>query len=161
MSNGNPTTTAEWLAKEEGMRLEPYHDVAGYPTIGCGHKLSDDRWADLDRWAPITRAQALELLEEDLERFRRGVADSLGRRRRRRLSANQETALVSLTYNIGLGAWEGSRLLDLINSGAEQWEITLEWLDWCKARTGPGGQLRVVDGLLKRRRREVELYYGS
>ena len=28
-------TTAEF-AREEGLRLEPYHDVAGFPTIGVG-----------------------------------------------------------------------------------------------------------------------------
>lgn len=143
-------STAEWLADVEGMRLTPYPDAGGY-SVCVGHQLPAD--ADLTR--RYTHAECLDLLEDDLERFRTAV--------RRFVEPDpegaQETALISLAYNIGAGAFGRSRLVTLINWNADEWEVTLEWLSWDHAHVN--GRKQVVEGLLERRRREVALYYGG
>ena len=73
------------------------------------------------------------------------------------LEPDEETALVSFAYNLGLGS------LDKLAPFVAEYQRTgsglrlmLEWLDWCKATTG--GRKRVVEGLLNRRRAEVALF---
>ena len=62
------------------------------------------------------------------------------------LEPDEETALVSFAYNLGLGS-AGSKLAPFVaeyqrtGSGLR---LMLEWLDWCKATTG--GRKRVVEG---------------
>ena len=152
---GSSFTTEEFVAKEEGLRLRPYYDAAGFPTVGVGHKLSDERNAPLSNWKAITHAQALKLLQTDLAGFRAGVAEAMSIE----LTPNQETALISLAYNIGLGAFSMSDLVRFINGGAAEHIVTLEWTDWNKAHVD--GRLQLVDGLLERRRREVAFYFGD
>ena len=146
---------AEWIAREEGLRLCPYLDVGGIPTIGVGHELSTVRNADLSQWSCIAKEEALSLLEWDLKHFRNAVEDVV----EIELTAGQEIALVSLAYNIGTGAFSTSHLLRLINQGAAEHLVVLEWTDWCKAHVA--GHLEVLEGLLNRRRREVALFYGE
>ena len=155
--------TAEFIAKEEGFRERAYHDVAGYPTIGFGRKLSDDKWADLSQFPPTTpeaEADHLEILIGGFRATVRSEVDNL-------LCEDRETALVSLAYNIGGGAFGSSLLVELLNreprghSGEHvKWSlrVALEWLDWCKATID--GRKQVVTGLLNRRRREVALFFG-
>ena len=149
-------TTAEFIANEEGLRLEPYHDIAGFPTIGVGHKLSGEKYADLSQWQAITREHALRQLDGHLSHFKRGVERVINFNFR--VTENEMTALTCLAFNIGLGALERSELAKMINADESTVAITLEWCDWCKATIG--GHKQVVEGLLNRRRREVALYFG-
>ena len=154
--HGQPELTLEeWVAREEGLRLEPYHDIAGYATICVGHRLSGQQNADLSRWEPMTRAECLDLLSTDLERFREGVDRHIAVD----LDGDQETALVSLAFNVGLGAFSGSELVRLINGSAPDHLVVLEWTDWDKAHVD--GRLQVVESLLQRRRREVHLFFDD
>lgn len=155
-------STAEFIAEFEGCRLDAYHDIAGYPTIGIGHKLSDEKWADLSQWPPITREQALSQLDVHLDHFRGAVHRLIDFGR---LQPNQETALVSFAFNLGAGALERSRLRGMVGNylrgaghASEGPALVLEWLDWCKATID--GRKQVVDGLLRRRRAEVALFFG-
>ena len=148
-------STEAFVAQQEGLRLTPYHDAAGFPTICVGHKLSDERGADLSQWQPRTRDECLALLKGDLTHFEATVQGVI----EVDLAPNQHTALVSLAYNIGPGAFSMSALVTLINGGAEDWHIVLEWTSWDKAHID--GRLQVVDGLLERRRREVSLFFGG
>lgn len=144
-------SAAEFIAREEGIVLHPYHDAAGFPTICVGHLLSDTKHADLAQWQPMSRAECLDLLDQDLDRFRRAVDLAV----LIALTADQETALVSLAFNIGSGAFQRSELVRLLDAGAPEHQVVLEWLDWSHA----GGKLS--DGLVARRRREVALFYGD
>ena len=151
--------TAEFIAKEEGLRLEPYRDQAGYPTIGVGHLLSRDPGADLSRWKPITREEALRLLDEDLERFVAAVRKAVPGFQE---GGHRETACVSLAFNIGPAGFAGSRLARLLNNYDASTDkvagVILEWLSWNKITVD--GKKRVSEGLLNRRRREVALFFG-
>lgn len=54
------------LTPDEGLRLKAYYDSLGYPTQGVGHKLSNERYADLSAWPDITEGQAMVWLDADI-----------------------------------------------------------------------------------------------
>jgi len=67
------------------------------------------------------------------------------------LTSNQFSALTVLVYNIGVGAFERSTLLKVINQGKQN-QIPAQWLRWNKA----GG--KVIKGLERRRKAELVLF---
>ncbi len=67
------------------------------------------------------------------------------------LSSNEFSALVVLVYNIGVGAFQRSTLLKVINQGKRD-QIPTQWLRWNKA----GG--KVIRGLERRRKAELVLF---
>lgn len=128
----------------EGCRLTAYKALPNekYFTIGYGHNGSDVR--DNER---ITQKQALNLLRNDTEKFVEGVNDMV----HVALNQNQFDALVSLAYNIGLGAFKGSSLLDFINKrdfkhASEEFDLWVHSGD------------KVVQGLVTRRQKEKALF---
>ena len=146
-------TTAEFVAHWEGFRECAYHDVAGYPTIGYGRKLSNVRWTDLSQFPDTTKeAEADHLL---IPKFKAGVERIITMR----LEPDEETALVSFAYNLGLGSLAKLEpfVAEYQRTGGGL-KLMLEWLDWCKATIG--GRKQVVEGLLNRRRAEVALFFG-
>jgi GH24 family phage-related lysozyme (muramidase) len=44
-----------FIVEHEGVRLEPYRDVAGYWTIGVGHLITRDRGAPRPAPSPARR----------------------------------------------------------------------------------------------------------
>jgi lysozyme len=134
-----------FIMEHEGLRLEPYRDVAGYWTIGIGHLVTKDRGAP--RPPPITRPAAMELLRIDLLKAARSVLQLVGVP----LHESQYTALLSFVFNLGGGALQASTLLRRLNR-ADYAGAAAEFPRWNKA----GG--RVVLGLTKRRSAEQRLF---
>ncbi|WP_434627689.1 lysozyme [Chromobacterium sp. CV08] len=126
----------------EGLRLAAYQDVVGVWTIGYGHT-----GADVRPGLAITQAQAVQLLAADLARFEAGV----GRLVTVAVNQNQFDALVSFSYNLGLGSLQQSTLLRLLNQG-DYAGAAGQFPRWDKA----GGQ--ALPGLLKRRQAEQALF---
>lgn len=131
------------LIKEfEGLCLHAYQDVVGVWTIGYGHT-----GPEVKEGLAITEHDAEQLLRGDLLRFESGVAAAVDVP----LNENQFSALVSFSYNLGLGSLQKSTLLSQLNEGnhegaAEQFPL------WDKA----GG--RSLPGLHKRRLAEKALF---
>lgn len=133
------------IKKYEGLSLKAYK-VAGagekYWTIGYGHYSPDVKEHDV-----ITKAEAEEILKKELHRFEAGVEElvTVG------INQHQFNALVSFSYNVGLGALKNSTLLKLVNArdfkGAAK-----EFDKWTKA----GGN--VLKGLVTRRNEEQALF---
>ncbi|KIA79438.1 lysozyme [Chromobacterium amazonense] len=126
----------------EGLRLTAYQDSVGVWTIGYGHTGPDVR-AGLS----ISDSQATQLLSQDLRRFEQGVSNLV----KVAINQNQFDALISFSYNLGLGNLQSSTLLRLLNQGdyrgaAGQFPL------WDKA----GG--KVLPGLQKRRQAEQALF---
>ena len=126
----------------EGLRLTAYQDMVGVWTIGYGHT-----GRDVKAGMTITQQQAEQLLINDLAQFERGVNDLVTVQ----INQNQFDALVSFSYNLGVGALQKSTLLRLLNAGSYQ-PAADEFPRWNRA----GGN--VVAGLTRRRYAERQLF---
>ena len=135
-------SAANFIAEHEGLRLECYKCPAGISTIGYGHVLRD--FEDLKT---ITESQALELLKIDTSYALVGVL----RNTKVQLSINQQIALTSFMYNLGLKAYLASSLRQKLNR-SEYIDAASEFTKWIYA----GG--RVLIGLINRRQKEMELF---
>lgn len=126
----------------EGCKLKAYKDIVGVWTIGYGH-TGKDVVAGLE----ISQERAEELLKQDLCTFEEGVTKLV----KKPIGENQFAALVSFSYNLGLGNLGKSTLLRCINKGNPK-DAVPEFLKWVKA----GGV--EVAGLVRRRKAESELF---
>lgn len=131
----------------EGCRLEAYRCPAGVLTIGYGHT-----GPDVMPGMRITHAEADVLFDRDIERFEGQLRQVVGTVNLRQC---QWDAIVSLAYNIGIGAFSRSTLLRKIMSNPDNPAIRAEFLKWNKA----GG--KVLPGLTKRREWEARRYFAE
>lgn len=131
----------------EGLRLEPYADPVGIPTIGYGSTTyMDGRKVTLQDPA-ITKEQAMSLLYQKMEGFMKSVDACV----EVPLNPNQAGALCDFTYNLGPVALEESTLLKDLNANNYA-KAAHQLLVWDMA----GGQ--VMDGLEDRREAELTLF---
>ena len=130
--------TGEELTESfEGLRLVAYQDSVGVWTIGYGHTR------DVAEGMVCTSDQALQWLTEDTQ----SAVNAVNRLVTVSLTQSEFDALVDFVFNLGSGAFAGSTMLRLLNSGdmvraAGQFDL------WDHA----GGV--VVAGLLRRRMAE-------
>lgn len=136
------------IKRFEGLRLKAYKPVKTekYYTIGYGHY-----GADVTANMVITESEAETLLRKDLQKFEKGVEDALAGTQ---ITQNQFNALVSFSYNVGLGNLRNSTLLKYVKANANDERIKGEFLKWKYA----GGQ--VLAGLVKRRQAEAGMYFS-
>lgn len=131
-----------------------YRCAAGVWTIGYGYTVrtpSDEEPTDADLpggiTVPLSQIEADRLLHMALEPREQCVREAVVVE----LTDNPFSALVSLCYNIGCGAFQESTLVELVNQ--EQWpEAAEEFLAW-KYVNG-----EAIDGLLRRRKAERTLF---
>ena len=137
------------VAEFEGCRLEPYLCAAGVPTQGYGRTGNSITLSS----APITQAQADQWLAEDLQRFADGIHRLLPGSHL--WGANQQAALISWAFNVGLGAVESSTLRKRLLAGEPGiMVVPQELLRWDKANG------KSLAGLTRRRAAEVALFAG-
>ena len=137
------------ISKLEGFRSKPYLDSANVATIGYGSTfyLDGRRVKMTDK--PISKDDAHRLLSIVANKF----AVSVDKYTTACLNQNQFDALVSFTYNVGVGAFKNSTLLKVVNKDPNNFdEVNKQLMRWVRA----GG--KVLDGLKKRRSKEIELY---
>lgn len=135
------------VKKYEGFRSKPYKCPAGIPTIGYGSTfyLNGVKVSMLD--SEISDTFALELLEKTLNDF----ANKIDKVIKVSLNQNQFDALVSFTYNIGIGAFTKSTLITKLNNCDFQ-GASKEFVRWNKANG------KVLKGLTNRRLDEQKLF---
>lgn len=130
------------LIKEfEGLHLTPYLCPGKIWTIGYGHTRT------VRSGAQITPEQADYLLDEDLRLFERAVSRLVSVP----LSDNQFAALVSFSFNVGVGNFESSTLLKLLNRGWYE-QVPAQLMRWNRANG------EVFGGLARRRAAEARLW---
>jgi len=78
----------------EGLRLEPYKDTRGLPTVGYGHLIKKGE----DYSKGMTQQQADELFDRDFEHHLAGARTTPGWDK---ASHSQRHAMVDLAYNMG------------------------------------------------------------
>jgi lysozyme len=137
----------EMIKHHEGVRYEPYRCPAGLWTVGVGHLIGDGKTLPPDWKRKFSTQEVDSILAADLRRFERGVL----RLCPVPLTQGQFDALVSFSFNVGLGALQRSTLRMKTNRGEKE-SAAKEFSKWTKG----GG--RVLPGLVKRRKDEATLY---
>lgn len=130
----------------EDTRFKAYDDSVGVWTIGTGTTVYPNG-VKVKKGDACTAEQAKTYFKHDLAKFEKTVNESVTVP----LTQNQFDALVSLTYNIGSGAFNNSTLLKKLNKGDYQGAAD-QFLAWKKA----GG--KVLPGLVRRREAERALF---
>lgn len=132
------------IAVHEGYSDQPYLDSVGVPTIGFG------RTEDVRPNERTTPQRELVRALKDLDGRKAAIARCVTAP----LYQHELDAYMSLTYNIGTGAFCGSTLVKKINAG-DYAAACAEILRWNKA----GG--RVLPGLTIRRQAEYRQCIGA
>jgi lysozyme len=97
------------LKRSEGFRNRVYKDVAGFPTIGFGHRLlHSDSFPN-----GIDEPQAANLLAGDVREAEQAVLRLV----KVPLTQGQFDALVDFCFNLGAGRLASSTLLKCLNAG--------------------------------------------
>ena len=124
--------------------MKPYLCPAGYWTVGYGHVIGNGKTKPEKQL--YTQEEVNELLRTDLVRFERGVL----RYCTVYLTQSQFDALVSFSFNLGLGVLQRSTLRQKINRGdADAAKVILKY-------NMAGG--RILKGLTRRRQAEYRLF---
>jgi lysozyme len=140
----------KFIQSFEGFSSKAYDDGVGVWTLGWG-TIQYENGVRVKKGDEVTVARALELFMHDLSRFEVAVRKNV----KVPLNQNQYDALVSFTYNVGIGGFSGSSLLSKLNSGNYQGAAD-GLLSWNKGRVG--GVLREIKGLTRRRKAERDLF---
>ena len=101
----------ELIAFFEGCKLTPYRDCVGLWTVCIGHLIGDGHTLPNDWNRTFTLEEAYALLAKDVARFERGVE----RYCPNRLTQSCFDALVSFSFNLGLGTLQRSSVRQKIN----------------------------------------------
>ena len=137
----------ELIKEFEGFSANAYLCPAKIPTIGYGNTFWEDG-RKVRIGEQISKSKALELLEFVANK---DFADKIFPLIKVQINQNQFDAMVSLAYNIGVGAFSNSTLLKRVNAkdfiGAGN-----EFLKWDNSGGKP------LLGLTRRRQREKELF---
>ncbi|MGA8088325.1 MAG: lysozyme [Terracidiphilus sp.] len=131
------------LKKSEGFRDRVYPDVAGFRTVGFGHRLAPGEQYPTG----INLSQAEAILSHDLAIAETAVEHLV----KVTLTQGQFDALVDFVFNLGAGRLASSTLLRYLNSGkydAAAWEL----LAWDHAGS------HEIAGLKSRREAEFQLW---
>jgi lysozyme len=134
------------IKRWEGCKLKAYKDVAGIWTVGYG-LTSRAGFIEVGPDTVLTQEEADWYLEQVINDFASKIAPMITAP----INENQFAAFVSLSYNIGVGAFQKSSALRRFNAG-QIMEVPAAMRMWKKA----GG--KVVQGLVNRREAEVKLF---
>jgi lysozyme len=130
----------------EGCKLSAYKCPAGKLTIGVGH-TGVVNGEPIKESQKITQQEADKLLKQDLYVFEKGISQLVTVQ----ITQNQFDAMVSLAFNIGLGAFKDSSVLKNVNkkdfNSAEK-----AFMAWVKVNGNP------CQGLIRRRSAEATLF---
>ena len=143
--------TIDLIKEYEGLKLQPYICSAGKATIGYGNTYYEDGSPVKISDPPITKQRAEELFLNLLNQFKEKMIKHIIHD----LTDHQFGALLSFTYNVGLGNFKKSTLLKKVNKNPDDTSLADEFLKWNKA----GG--KILNGLKRRRRAEVNLYFKN
>ena len=135
----------------EGLSLKAYLCPASIPTIGYG----TTRWPDgkkVELGQTVTIEQADALLRHEVGKIAHRIPQLF-------LTQNQYDALVSFTYNVGIGNLLSSTLLKKIKAWPGDSDIYKEFMKWTKITVG--GKKMELKGLVRRRKAESDLYFSK
>ena len=133
------------LHDREGLRLKPYLDTKGVPTIAMGNTFYENGKKVTMMDKPITKIEAEKLGKIIADRFASEVNSLI----KTNVNQNQFNALVSIAYNIGINGFKTSSFLKLVNKNPNDPKIKEAIMLWTKNKE-----------LIGRRKSEVSQYFG-
>lgn len=141
-------TAMDLIKKHEGLRLYAYKCPGGVWTVGYGHTegVKEGDYLSVD--------ESQQVLERDVAKVRKAVK-ALAAEKGVELKRNQEEALVSFAFNVGVGALKRSGLWRRVCAGADASEVAAEFGRWVY-----GGGV-ILPGLVSRRADEIRLYFSG
>lgn len=134
----------EALHEREGLRLKPYLDTRGIPTIAMGNITYLDGRKVTMKDKPLTREEAEYLGNTTANNFAKEVEKLV----KSKVNQNQFNALVSLAYNIGITGFKNSTVLRKVNLNPNDPTIKNAFMMWTKNKE-----------LIGRRESEVKQYF--
>ena len=138
----------DFISYFEGCRLNAYYCSSGILTIGIGCARKE-----VTSLGTITKERAYLEFKKDILIYVNGV-DTLCSKYNVSLKKYEREALISFTFNCGINALEQSTLWYNITNGIKDKDIIAEdFLRFVKSSSG-----EVLDGLIRRRKAEVELF---
>jgi lysozyme len=138
-----PHQAIEIIKRYEGLRTHAYKDSNGIWTIGYGntHEVhSGDHISE-------------QAAEEQLRAYLQALGITIIKACRVPLNNNQYSALLSFVYNVGIGNFDRSNLLKLVNE-KDEGRIVQEFLKWDHIQSG-----KEMVGLRARRLAEAALFF--
>ena len=132
------------LHAREGIRLKPYLDTQGVPTIAMGNTFYLDGRKVTMNDKPLITKEAFKLGRIVSDNFAKQVFALL----KKEVNQNQFNALVSLAYNIGINGFAKSTVLRRVNVNPNDPTIKSAFMMWTKNKE-----------LIGRRKSEVEQYF--
>ena len=132
------------LHEREGLRLKPYLDTRGVPTIALGNTYYVDGKKVTMQDTPLTSREAVKLGRIISDNFAKEVFGLL----KKEVNQNQFNALVSLAYNIGVPAFTKSTVLRRVNINPNDPTIKNAFMMWTKNKE-----------LIGRRKAEAAQYF--
>ena len=132
----------------EGVRNRPYRCPAGLYTVGVGHLIGDGKSLP-DTWnRTFSEDEINGLLRSDLRRFELGIHKMLPNMP---LRQHEFDALVSFSFNLGLGCFQRSTVRQALLRG-DKAQAMESLVKYCRA----GG--KILKGLQNRRLDERRLF---
>jgi len=139
---------ADLIKSFEGLRLETYRCSANKETIGYGSTFYEDG-SPVKMGDKITKERADSLFEKVSDSFAAKVKGLI----KSDINENQFSALVSFSFNVGIGNLKSSTLLKKVNANPNDPTIMQEFKKWNRASG------KVLAGLTRRREAEANLYF--
>jgi lysozyme len=139
---------------EVGSTMQPYltavPDARGYYQAGFGSIYDYDLGRLVQPGDQWDLAKSYRMMRKEISK----VANFLDSHVTVPINQNQRNALLSFGYNVGTGAdgLGGSKLLRLLNAGADKYTVADQFQYW---RIADG---RINNGLVNRRQKEKELF---
>lgn len=135
------------IAKLEGFRSNWYSCPSGVKTIGYGFTASVLTDAE-KKLTSMDRKTADRILGREVRKIQRDIRKVVTKK----MTVNQEVAVISFVYNLGMTKFKKSTLLKRINDGSSDAVVSAEFNRWIYG----GG--RVITGLKNRRKTEVKYW---
>lgn len=140
----------EFIKEYESLRLKAYKDAVGVWTIGWG-TIQYPNGKRVKQGDTCTEAQAYEYLMYEINTKSIAIQHHFFNVA---INQNMFDALVSFTYNLGVGALAKSTLLKKVKANPQDPAIRAEFNRWVNG----GG--KKLPGLVRRRKAEADLYFS-
>jgi len=134
----------------ESCRLQAYQDSKAIWTIGWGNTQYENG-IRVKKGDVLTQQRADELFATILLSFEYGVNKRVGAS----VTQGMFDALVSFSYNLGLGNLDKSTLLKKVNANPLDSTIRTEFMKWVNKGSS------FEKGLTRRRKAEADLYFTT